>query len=226
VYARPRPLTAGLVHSRRLRAALFVLIFANLAFFAWSKWLAPDPAPLPESPKVAAPRLQLARESAPSVSAGGCVTVGPFASNELAARARQTLTDSGYQSLPREVTTNTVDGYWVYLESPPTQAGERRLLERLQNGGIADATAVGELGPARRISLGIFSDEARAAAQSERVAKLQLLPQIEAREKPSSAIWLDLTLKSGQPPLEGQKFQAGDAELEFRPCPAPTATAN
>ena len=62
----------------------------------------------------------------------------------------------------------------------------------------------------------MFSDETRAATQSEKVARLQLLPQIEAREKPGTAIWLDLTLKSDSPPLEGQKFPAGDTELEFR----------
>ena len=154
-----------------------------------------------------------------TAAGGRCVTVGPFATNELAARARQTLTDSGYASLPREVEIRVLDGYWVYLESPPTEAGERRLLERLKRGGITDAQALGELGSSRRISLGVFSDDARAATQSERVAKLGLLPQIEAREKPGTTIWLDLTLKTDAPSLEGQKFKAGDAELEFRPCP-------
>lgn len=160
----------------------------------------------------------LATEAAPASADGSCVTVGPFASNELAARARQTLTDSGYPSLPREEATTVPDGFWVYLESPTTPVAENRLLDKLRRGGIADAQAVGE-GGARRISLGVFSDEARAAAQSERVAKLGLLPQILAREKPSSTIWLDLTLKTGAPPLEGQKFQAGDTELVFKPCP-------
>jgi hypothetical protein len=79
---------------------------------------------------------------------------------------------------------------------------------------------MGDLGSARRVSLGVFTDEARAAGQSEKVAKLGLLPQIIAREKPGTAIWLDLTLKSDAPILEGQKFPAGDAELEFKPCPA------
>jgi hypothetical protein len=209
-----------------LRVALFVLLLANLAFFAWMKWLAPNEAALPVSPKVNAPRLQLAVETlAPTVGGARCVTVGPFSSSELAARARQTLNDSGYSSLPREETTTALDGYWVYLESPSTESAERRLLDRLHKGGITDAQATGELGPTRRISLGIFSDETRAAAQSERVARLQLLPQIEAREKPSTAIWLDLTLKSDAPPLEGQKFPAGDSELEFRACPAPAAAS-
>ena len=202
-----------------MRAALLLLLLANLAFFAWSQWLAPKEAQLPVSPKVDAPRLQLARETRAVAVGGSCVTVGPFSTNELAARARQTLTDSGYSSLPREEATQIFEGYWVYLESPPTESGERRLLDRLKKGGIADALAVGDIGSARRISLGVFSDETRAASQSEKVAKLGLLPQIEAREKPGTAIWLDLTLKSDSPPLEGQKFPAGDAELEFKACP-------
>jgi hypothetical protein len=207
-----------------VRVALFVLLLVNLAFFAWAQWLAPKEAALPVSPKVDAPRLQLAAEStASSVGAdGSCVTVGPFATNELAARARQTLTDSGYASIPRQVTTSEPDGFWVYLEAPSTPTAERRLLDRLSKGGIRDAQALGEPG-ARRISLGIFNDETRAALQSERVARLGLLPQIEAREKSGTAVWLDLTLKTGAPPLEGQKFQAGDNELEFRPCPAAEA---
>jgi hypothetical protein len=203
-----------------VRAVILVLLLINLAFFAWSQWLAPKEAELPVSPKVNAPRLQLAAEPrAVSGPGGRCVTVGPFASTELASRARATLTDSGYPSLPREEQTRTLEGYWVFLESPTTEAAEKRLLDRLRRGGIQDAAAVGE-GEARRISLGVFSEEARAFAQSERVAKLQMLPQIEAREIDGTAIWLDLQLKSDAPPLEGQKFQAGESELEFRPCPA------
>jgi hypothetical protein len=207
-----------------VRVALFLLLLVNLAFFAWAQWLAPREAQLPVSPKVDAPRLQLAAEASPVLADGSCVTVGPFATNELAARARQTLIDAGYSSVPREVSTSVPDGYWVYLESPSTDAAERRLLERLHRGGISEAQPVGDAG-ARKISLGIFTDETRAIAQSERVAKLSLLPQILAREKPTSSLWLDLTLKTGAPPLEGQKFQAGDAELEFRPCPPAPATA-
>lgn len=202
----------------RVRVALFVLLFINLAYFAWSHWLVPKNPALPVSPAVAAPPLQLANESLPVAADGGCVTVGPFATNELAARARQTLTDAGYSSVPREEETRVIDGYWVYLEAPTTETGERRLIARLRGGGISEAQVVGEVG-SRRVSLGVFSDEARAFAQSERVARLQLLPQIEARERPNIAVWLDLSLKTGAQPLEGQKFRAGDAELEFRPCP-------
>jgi hypothetical protein len=203
-----------------VRVVLLVLLLVNLAYFAWSHWLAPKDPALPVSAAVSAPPLQLASESAPGVVLdGSCVTVGPFASSALAARARQTLIDAGYASVPREEEERLLDGYWVYLEAPVTPTAERRLIERLNRGGITDAQVVGEAG-SRRISLGVFSDEQRAFAQSERVARLQLLPQIEAREKKASTIWLDLTLKSGSPPLEGQKFKAGDAELEFRPCPA------
>jgi hypothetical protein len=207
-----------------VRVAFFLLLLINLAFFAWVQWLAPKEAHLPASPRVNAPRLQLATEASPVSATGSCVTVGPFATNELAARARQTLIDSGYSSVPREVRTSTPDGYWVYLEAPPSDSGERRLLDRLHRGGIDDAQSVGEPG-SRRISLGVFSEESRAITQSERVAGLGLLPQILARDKPGTAIWLDLTLRTGAPPLEGQKFHAGDTELEFRPCPDAQAGA-
>jgi hypothetical protein len=196
---------------------------ANLGFFAWAQWIAPKEPDMPVSPKVDAPELRLSSETRAVAPAGNCVTVGPFATAELAARARQTLTDAGYSSVPREVETRAVDDYWVYLEAPPTPVGERRLLERLRRGGIDDAQAMGDPGQ-RRISLGIFSDEVRAIAQSERVARLQLLPQIEAREKGVTSIWLDLSLKTDAPSLEGQTFKAGDAELEFRPCPAADAS--
>jgi hypothetical protein len=211
-----------------VRAVLLVLLLLNLAFFAWAQWLAPgDEAALPVSPKVNAPQLQLANEARADqpVTGGRCVTVGPFPTTELAARARATLTDSGYESVPREVQTRDVDGFWVFLEAPTTAAAEKRLLDRLKRGGIADAQTVGE-GNARRISLGVFSEEARAISQSERVARLQLLPQIEAREKDTTSIWLDLQLKSGAAPLEGQKFRAGESELEFRPCPPPQAESS
>ena len=201
-----------------MRVAFFLLLLVNLAFFAWAQWLAPREAQLPVSPKVEAPRLQLATEGSPVAADGSCVTVGPFATNELAARARQTLSDSGYPSLPREQATSVPDGYWVYLESPSTESAERRLIDRLRRGGIDEAQPLGEAG-ARKISLGLFQDETRAFSQSERVAKLGLLPQIVARQRAGTAIWLDLTLKTGAPPLEGETFQAGDAELEFRPCP-------
>lgn len=195
-------------------------MLVNLGFFAWAQWIAPKEAQMPLSAAVKAPRLQLATEKHSDLLKGGnCVTVGPFATAELAARARQTLTDAGYSSMPREEQTKVLDGYWVYLEAPSTESAERRLLERLKRGGVTDAAAVGDLG-SRRISLGIFSEENRAVALSERVAKLQLLPQIEAREKPSTSLWLDLSLKTDAPSLEGQTFKAGDSELEFRACPA------
>jgi hypothetical protein len=206
-----------------VRAVLLVLLLVNLAFFAWARWLAPEDATaLPVSPKVNAPRLRLASEASAVTDTTGdrCVTVGPFPNNELASRARATLTDAGYSSVPREVQTRDVDGFWVFLEAPSTPVAEKRLLDRLRRGGIADAQPIGE-GAERRISLGLFSEEARAFAQSERVARLQLLPQIEAREKDTTSIWLDLQLKSDATLREGQSFKAGESELEFRPCPAP-----
>ena len=54
----------------RVRVALLVLLLMNLAYFAWSHWLAPKDPALPVSPAVAAPPLMLANESMP-VTANG-----------------------------------------------------------------------------------------------------------------------------------------------------------
>ena len=112
-----------------------------------------------------------------------------------------------------------LDGYWVYLESPPTESGERRLLERLTPRRHHRCAGRGRAGFAPHLARRVLGRDARRSRSPRSVARLQLLPQIEAREKAGTAIWLDLTLKSDAPPLEGQKFPAGDAELEFRPCP-------
>ena len=203
-----------------MRVAFFLLLLVNLAFFAWAQWLAPEGS---AASRVAQgrtpPQLRLAAEASPVATDGSCVTVGPVR-HQRARRARAPDPDR------QRLSVGAARGHHLgarrllgLSRSPTTEAGERRLLDRLHRGGIDDAQAVGEIG-ARRISLGVFTDEARAIAQSERVARLGLLPQIVAREKASTAIWLDLTLKTGAPPLEGQKFQAGDTELEFRPCPA------
>ena len=136
--------------------------------------LRPSEAQLPVSPKVNAPRLQLVeRGPARGGGNGSCVTVGPFATNELAARARRTLGDSGYPSMPREVATRVFDGYWVYLESPPTEVGRTPIARPAARKAASPMRRPsGELGSSRRISLGVFSDETRAAAQSEKVARL------------------------------------------------------
>ena len=181
-------------------------------------------AQLPVSPKVecAAAAARRARRRAAAAN-GSCVTVGPFCHQRTrrarAADARSTAATRRFRakSTPAcSTVTGSISKPADRIRRAPSarspEEGRRRRCGRHRRPRLA-----------RRISLGVFSDEARAAAQSERVAKLQLLPQIEAREKPGTAIWLDLTLKSDAPPLEGQKFPAGDAELEFRACPAPVS---
>ena len=172
------------------------------------------------SPPVNAPRLQLATEALPAGRGhGSCVTVGPFVTRELASRARQTLTDSGYPSVPRDVATSVADGYWVYLESPTSEVAERRLLERLRRGGITDAQAVGDPGRAshfaRRFLRRIARRHAVGAGRQARIAAADRRP----REVGDHDLARSHPEERGAA-ARGQKFQAGDTELEFRPCPA------
>ena len=133
---------------------------------------------------------------------------------------RATLTDSGYASVPREEEATTdVDGFWVFLEAPSTEAAEKRLLDRLRRGGIADAQAMGEGGAAPDFAGRVLRGERAPSPNPNASPGCRCCRRSRRAKKTDTAIWLDLQLKSDAPPLEGQKFPAGDAELEFRPCP-------
>ncbi|MCB1624241.1 MAG: hypothetical protein KDI32_06615 [Pseudomonadales bacterium] len=211
----------------KLRLLFISLLIANLLFFAWANWLRAVPADSIGTPAPKARRLQLAGETTPTSAATArrCVTLGPFAAPASAERASQILVDSGYTPAQRQAPGQVVDGYWVYLDSPKTQAAERQLLARLARGGVSDASAVTDPEFGRRISLGVFSDAQRAGAQAQRVSKQGVEAQIVPREREGQVTWLDIELRSESPELTPGSFPSSDGgQLEIKPCPS-TQTA-
>ncbi|MBK6596519.1 MAG: SPOR domain-containing protein [Proteobacteria bacterium] len=210
----------------KLRFIFIALVIANLVFFAWANWLRAAPEDAAGSPAPKARRLQLANE-APVVSAAAarrCVTVGPFATPASVERAKQVLADGGYTPAQRQAPGQIIDGYWVYLESPENRAAERRLLARLERGGIRDASPVTDAEFGRRISLGVFSDSQRATAQAQRVSTQGVEAQIVPRERAGEVIWLDIELHSESPDLKLGSFPAVDgSQIEIKPCPTSAA---
>ncbi|HRX90070.1 MAG TPA: hypothetical protein P5528_11565 [Steroidobacteraceae bacterium] len=210
-----------------LRLLFFSLLIANLLFFAWANWLRAAPEDAVGTPAPKARRLLLASET-PVVAPQRCVTVGPFATEESAARASQVLVDSGYAPTQRQAPGQVIDGYWVYLESPGNRAAERRLLARLERGGVRDASPVTDPEFGRRISLGVFSDAQRASAQAQRVSEQGVEAQIVPRERAGEVRWLDIELRSDSADLKPGSFPSADgSQLEIKPCPKPqTADAS
>ena len=106
-----------------MRALLLILLFANAAFFAWSRWIAAplEPGATPPPP---APQLVLAREApapaaapvAPAAEApSSCVSIGPFLDLTEAASAATRLRELGFGPRQRVSDGAVWAGWWVAL---------------------------------------------------------------------------------------------------------------
>lgn len=215
-----------------MRTAVYILLFANLAFLAWAGWIdAPSAAPV-KTRDDNLPRLVLVTEQSkaknPSVATRAdtsprCVSVGPFNTTEQAAGATALLEERGYKPQQREERGETWDGYWVYVGGMQTEFEQARVLRALDQAGLSDAQVMPETEAGRRVSVGLFSERGRAERRARVLRRLGLEPEIGERRVPGSVYWLDLNLS----PNDGMVSTAGllsseepDARLEVKVCPA------
>ncbi len=118
-----------------MRNVFLTLLFADLAYFAWSHWIdKPPPPPVNES-IARLPRLKLASEDPPPPPRGhaaektaltvspppGCLSVGPFGDVDDAARAAALLRGKGFDPRQRaQAGEGSLPGtlYWLDLVPP------------------------------------------------------------------------------------------------------------
>ncbi len=228
-----------------MRAAFFVLVFANVAFLAWSKWIdvpASKPAPAPTKNL---PRLELASDArktadaapgAPSATAGEatatrtalaadvqrCVSLGPFADLTRAARAASILRERGFDPSQRAQEGDTWAGFWLYVGGLETPTDETRVLRNLDRAGIKDAHIMPPTADGRRISVGLFSERARADRRARAVKKLGLEPEITERRQAGTVYWVDLHLGTSDRavPTDGLLTSEEGSRIEVRVCPS------
>jgi hypothetical protein len=221
-----------------MRIALLTLLFANVAFFAWSTWidvpLASHGAPAAATPL---PRLALAteevtgavprRDGVPAAqplpqSTTRCASVGPFSTTERAEEAVAVLRERGYVPKQQAEPGETWDGYWVYVGNLNSAAEEARILRILSQAGLTDARAMPETDAGRRISVGLFSERQRAERRARALRRLGLEPQIGERRVPGTVYWLELEIAAGDTTLSTEGLLAPETEqtrLEVRSCP-------
>jgi hypothetical protein len=228
-----------------VRAAFFVLVFANAAFLAWSKWIdtpASKPAPAPTQNL---PRLELASDArktadatlsapiAPAAEAAAtrtalaadaqrCVSIGPFADLTRSARAASILRERGFDPSQRAEEGDTWAGFWVYVGGLATPADETRVLRNLDRAGIKDAHIMPPTSDGRRISVGLFSERARADRRARDVKKLGLEPEITERRQAGTVYWVDLHLGTSDRavPTDGLLTSDEGSRIEVRVCPS------
>ncbi len=223
-----------------MRLAFFALLFLNLAYFAWARWIdAPTPAPVNQG-IAHLPRLKLVEEVPPAERpqphtahktalspASACLSLGPFADTASSAQAAALLRGGGFEPRERNEPAAASTSYWVYVGNL-TQAEADGALVALERSGIHDARVLPDDGAAhRRVSLGIYSERARAERRAETVRQSGLEPEIVERRVSGTLYWIDVTpMPGGSPvPLPDLLPQRGNSRIAVQPCPSAVGPA-
>lgn len=178
-----------------MRAIFLLLVLANLAFFAWARYLAQpdaesDPRPLarqidpqklpivtltapargPSAARAAAANPPPAPTAAPASAASpgpgaACVEWGGFTQADLPA-ARRLLAPLALGPRLSERQEEEVTNWWVYIPSQDNRQGAQRKGAELKALGVDDFFVIQDAGSYQwAISLGVFRSEAAAQAR-------------------------------------------------------------
>ncbi len=151
-----------------------------------------------------------------------CISVGPFLDLAEAARAAATLRHGGYRPRQRVAEGEVWAGIWVYLDLPSTPAAVANLRARLAKAGIKDALEMPGPNDATVISLGLFSESARAQARVALARTLGLRPHVAERNRSGDVYWIDVDLKPTDPNLSAADLDGSArriVRLQVVPCP-------
>jgi hypothetical protein len=207
-----------------MKRLLFLLLFANLAFFAYTR-LVRDAGETPAADAApAVPRLLLASEA--QQLPVRCVSVGPFTSEAGAMKARDL---AGGRARVRSLESPGTTAYWVMLPAKTLQDATRIVL-RLRAGGVTDLEPMppDAAGGNAAVSLGLFTERDRAERRASSLVKYAVAPEIVEQRHATTSYWLDAYLPPGAPAPDRTALAraAGEgAALESVDCPATPAPA-
>lgn len=221
-----------------MRILFLVLVLANLAFAAWHAWF--SGSELPTRPmRSGAPNIELYQAESADPSAGAdtaaaattdavagvsnagrsCVSVGPFPNRVDVEDAVAALAARNFDSNQRTAQGEVWLGYWVYLDAIETQSGAVAIVDQLSEAGINEAYVIADGNNGNIISLGVFSEQARAQQRFSDVEALGLVPIVANRSQPGEVFWLDVTARGGRQ-FDRSELPAieVDPELQFADC--------
>lgn len=222
-----------------MRITLFLLLFANLAFLAWSQWIDIPAAAMSANGASRVPTLALAGETAepraapapapaPSrpreLPAGPCVSVGPFDDAAGAIRGAELLRKKGLGARPRPEPAAGPEGYWVYIPGLASDAAAAQDVKRLTERGFRDASALQPATGELRINIGFFMAAAPANQRQLAIRKLGLKADIAEHRLPDMLYWIDVAVKTADGILPAQDvykdiYKGASLKIGARPCP-------
>ncbi|HZF14825.1 MAG TPA: hypothetical protein VE046_02675 [Steroidobacteraceae bacterium] len=237
-----------------MRTAFFSLLLANLAFYAWANWLSPNVANAAPTAADPVPQLVLAAEAkaetpgkeatpatdtsgssplpaqpdAPQVAAATpanaarCVSLGPFQQLAELAHVSAAMREAGYEPRERVEQGDQVKGYWVYLDEFRNRKEALEAKRELVARGLPEAMIM----PGENVvlSVGLFSDEARANRVAGQVRELGMKPVVSDRTQRGTLYWMDITLKATDGFIDPASLQSESGRI-IRVTACPTADA-
>lgn len=204
-----------------MKAILYILILANLGFFAWSTFFSDKPSKLGRVAR-SGPSLSLPSESDLKTSSfvdtqsgssedtpvaaqtqdlvrKKCWSLGPFTAAFDAEAAIANLNERGMMPIQRQAEQDVWVGYWVHLPAYPNFEEAETFGLSLRKEGVRDIYVEphGEL--ANTISLGVFKERERAYARIEQLSKKGIEAKLGNRYRLGTVFWLDFGEASTAP---------------------------
>jgi SPOR domain len=194
-----------------MRWGFAVLVLANIGLLMWATWYrggvgevrAPNPVFHPEQMvPLSAPGVALrARKNErpePSLVAAKprprCVSIGPFASAELADKAVLSLMAEKQAATRRSEERKLEGSYWVHLAPFTNRKQAEQRLKEIERLGIRDVLIMPDADGNPAISLGLFTQADNAQKRLQELAQKGVQAQQEIRYRTESLAWFDLRL--------------------------------
>jgi hypothetical protein len=194
-----------------MRWGFALLVLANIGLLMWATWYRegigearqPNPVFHPEQMvPLSAPGVALrARKndrSEPSLVAAKprprCVSIGPFASAELADKAVLRLMEEKQIATRRSEERKLESSYWVHLAPLTSRKQAEQRLKELERLGIRDVLIMPDADGNPAISLGLFTQADNAQKRLHELAEKGVQAQQEIRYRTESLAWFDLRL--------------------------------
>lgn len=215
-----------------MRIVFLVLVLANLGLAAWYFWLREPGFPTRPMP-ASAPTIELlgdrdpdssvdAASAAATAGANGrsgtiapldnelrdCFSMGPFSNRLDVEEAVAVLRSAGFQTSQRTAQGEVWLGRWVYIDAIATQDEAEDIVTALSDEGITEAYVIADGNNGNIVSLGVFSEQARAQQRLLDAQALGLSPVVADRSQPGEVFWVDVTADgraiaaSELPPIE------------------------
>jgi hypothetical protein len=140
------------------------------------------------------------------------------------------LHSRGFTPSQRDEPGEDLIAYWVYLDNVPSDAAATRLLQKLHSGGVADARLmpVAAATDPKRISVGLFTEQAGADRRARQVRNIGLTPTITEQRQSQASYWVNINLTTPDQSVSTEGLlppAAEGAHLEIRDCPAGPGSA-